>query len=89
MACHSHGERLLVPRHRPWRRSACPGRRRGRRSVALARVTLLIGYTKADQRLRYADVGRPRQRRARLHPQVFATEEDADTRVGDAGGLCM
>jgi len=68
VACHSHGERLLVPRHRPWRRSACPGRRRGRRSVALARVTPLIGYTKADKRLRYDDVGRPRQRRARLRP---------------------
>ena len=75
-----------MPRHRPW-----PGAARVRAvaEAAVARVTPLIGYTKADQRLRYADVGRPRQRRARLHPQVFATEEDADTRVGDAGGLCM
>ena len=36
--------------------------------AAVARVTPLIGYTKADKRLRYADVGRPRQRRARLRP---------------------
>ena len=76
VACHSHGERLLVPRHRPWPGAA---RVRAAAEAAVARVTPLIGYTKDD---RASDaLGCVRQ--------VFASEEDADTRAGDVNATSM